>query len=196
MTSSGYVVTDAALQAWQPLLGEWIESFERLCNFTGTTPLWNCVEESNTGPFVGAAWRLGWAGLPQAKCRRASLGGWGMADLYLAYPPEGIAAYVEFKGAKVASASRAAACLREAVWDASSIIDSTVPMRLAVAFCNVQFSAIGPHHVTNLTERLLEDIHRGVRCGAIAWCFPPSVLEYEEEPGIFTPGVVVLLTRA
>jgi hypothetical protein len=196
MTISGYKIHNAKLNHWQLLLREWIQCFERLCDFTGTTPAWNSQEDSNSGPFAGAVWRLGWVAFPEIKSKRTSLGGYGEVDFYLACPPFGIAEYVECKGNKIWSASQAAAqvapCLSEAVRHAATIIDPTVSLRIGVAFCNVLFQRTQKEAVPSLVEQCVAAVCRDMECDAIGWCFPQSVCAYEEEPGVFNPGVILL----
>ena len=93
MTISGYNIHNAKLNHWHLLLREWIQCFERLCDFTGTTPGWSEPEDSNKGPFAGAIWRLGWVAFPEVRCRRTSLGGYGKIDFYLADQALDITAY-------------------------------------------------------------------------------------------------------
>ena len=191
MTISGYKIHNAKLNHWDLLLREWIQCFERLCDFTGTTPGWNTPEDSNKGPFAGAVWRLGWVAFPEVKCGRTSLGGYGEIDFYLADQALDITEYIECKGCKIWSASQAAAqaapCLSEAVRHASTIIDPTVPLRIGVAFCNVMFET-----QKDAIPSLVDQFCRDIECDAIGWCFPQSVRAYEEGPGAFNPGVILL----
>jgi hypothetical protein len=94
MNIAGYKINNTKLNHWNLLLREWIQCFERMCDYSNTTPYWNCKEDSNSGPFAGAIWRLGWIGFPEIKCKRTSLGGYGEVDFYVSCPPLGISEYI------------------------------------------------------------------------------------------------------
>jgi hypothetical protein len=109
MTSYAYKTHNPGLNHWELLLREWVQCFERQCDFTRTTPGWNSKEDSNKGAFAGAVWRVGWVAFPEIKSKRTSLGGYGKVDFYVACPTFGIAEYIECKGTKIGSASQARA---------------------------------------------------------------------------------------
>lgn len=196
MTIAGYKVNNIKLNHWNLLLREWIHCFEQMCDYSGTTPYWNCKEDSNSGPFVGAIWRLGWTAFPEIKCKRTSLGGYGEVDFYIACPPLGISEYIESKGSKISIANHATTCLSTATQHASTIKDGTIPLKLGIGFCNVEIRTENNDTVTELTQQLLAEVRREVKCDAIGWCFPLCVRTYEEDPGVFSPGVILLANIA
>jgi hypothetical protein len=191
MSFSGYTIGDERLSHWNKLLPEWIGCFKRMCDFTHTTPSWNSKEDSNCGPFAGAAWRLGWTAFPEIKCKRTTLGGYGEVDFYFSCGNPEISEYIECKGNKINAASKASSCLTSAVNHAATIDDDTVPLKIGVAFCNVELIT-AQDEVMDLAGYLVTEIQSTIDYDAMAWCFPESVRTYEEEPGIFTPGVILL----
>jgi hypothetical protein len=196
MTIAGYKIHNAQLNHWDLLLREWIQCFERLYDFTRTTLGWNAQEDSNKGQFAGAVWRLGWVAFPEIKSKRTLLGGYGEVDFYLACPPLGISEYVECKGNKIWAVSQvvsqATDCLSRAERHASTIIDPSVPSRVGVAFCNMLFAKTQKDAIPSLVEQCMAAVCRDMECDAIGWCFPQSVRAYEEESGVFNPGVILL----
>jgi hypothetical protein len=68
-------------------------------------------------------------------------------------------------------------------------------VRIGVAFCIVLFAKVQQESIKGLVEEFVTAICRDTKCDAIGWCFPKSVRDYEEEPGVLNPGVI-LLARA
>lgn len=189
---SGYEIKNPLLKHWSLLLEEWICCFDKLCQYSGTTPFWNCREKSNYGPFIGAIWRIGWIAFPEIKCKRSTLGGYGQVDLYVSSADGNIHEYIEVKGNAVSNVFHAKHSLQDSIRHASTIDDKNVTLKIGVTFSNIEIRTENKTEIENLSKILLLQIKEQIEYDLIAWSFPEKIRNYDEVPGVFTPGVILL----
>jgi hypothetical protein len=189
----GYEVnTPQKIGHWEPLIKEWLTWFTRVCDLSQTVPGLNRKEMTNIGIFAGAVCRLNVISFPEMRRRRISLGGrYGFNDLWICCPDRNINDYIEFEGCRCWTRNDALRTIRQAECEAADLITEDGLRTIAVAFCNLQFSASLSTKLINFhTERLINEI-RDVPHDLMAWCCPPSVRDYVDDQFKY-PGIILL----
>jgi hypothetical protein len=192
----GFQIMNPELSHWAVLLPEWCDCFEKFCNYSQTVPAIN-KEETSVGILAGAAWRINWVGFQEMRRMRNGSGNIfnRICDLYLCNNLASIDDYLECKHTR-GDVNNVVIAMKKVCNEVENLIlddASDHVKRIGVVFANFEFlkTIVRDQDMINNSIRDRLEAIKTMTFDALAWSFPQSMRNYEDDGKIF-PGTVLL----